>query len=277
MTPLDPGGPDIAHGLRSLVPVMTSSGELIDSLREQRVLLEATILRVANWKLIRTVAIEADVLVVDTAAAPTQDIELLKFSTSHPHCSIVVAHRQGRRGPEHLQNSHLPNRVIVVSWDSRDISELALEIAWARFMAWATRIRDEVLRTRHLPYVARLALRETIRPEVGSRPSLTQIAHEVGVNRSHLSRVCHRSNVPLSEITDAWSVVQSVALRWYSNLPWDTVAWRCGYASLSGLSDLLYRSTGGRIRQVATQEPEAWFLWFERDILAPLLKPPEAA
>lgn len=86
--------------------------------------------------------------------------------------------------------------------------------------------------------------------------SLRAVAAGVGVSQEYLSRIARTESLPLRELADRWLVVQGAVVRALEGEPWERIAWRAGFESASGLSDLCMRAGGLRLRALAAQPPE---------------------
>jgi len=128
-----------------------------------------------------------------------------------------------------------------------------------------------ILASQGVPYLARLALMRTLKMRCDERPTVQALAEHIGVSRSHLSRTLAGCGVDIRHFRDQWTTVLAVVMHSYDDLPWDKVARRLGYASLSGLSDLLYRSSGVRLRHPTAGDPTLWLQWFGRRVVQRVL------
>ena len=90
-----------------------------------------------------------------------------------------------------------------------------------------------------------------------SRVSVTDVAEAVGVSRGHLFELQREHGVKLTEVARTWSAALAVLARRLEGAGWEGIAWRCGYDSMSGLSNLFQRVFGERLRSVE-RRPDRW-------------------
>lgn len=106
-----------------------------------------------------------------------------------------------------------------------------------------------------LPLALRVALRILLRqriPEALNDPQPARtvggLAEAVGVTRPHLSTTATAHGIPLASLAARWTAILALERRMTSDLTWEAIAWRCGYAGVSGLSELFMVQFGRRLR-----------------------------
>jgi AraC-like DNA-binding protein len=78
--------------------------------------------------------------------------------------------------------------------------------------------------------------------------TVTELADAVSTSRSHMSVIATAENVDLAALGAHWTAILAVEKALTSDLTWEGIAWRCGFQSASGLSELLRRQFGCRLR-----------------------------
>lgn len=265
-------------GPRPLVPTLNLSDAARRALRAGVALGQWELLPMPTWRLVSHVAAEADVCVANLTRVSQGGplLDAYRLVAQHPSCTLVAltdAFRDGAAG------DWLPDAVVSVSVRVSG-EDLVRCVAKARFRGWAERMRRLALSSDSLPYVARVGVYHALTARDGLVPggltsrrpdSIERVAQRAGVSRTHLSRTLRGCGINMRQVLDAWTLVQGVAYRSYLTLPWERVGPRFGYASLSGLSDAFHRSAGVRLRQAEGGPPERWCVWFERDVVRPIL------
>ena len=269
--------------MEPILPLLSPSDTLERRLRRVLEVHQLSVCRVPTWSLLRELAAGADAIVMDGEALddPGDASDLFRLSALNPTAALVLV--VPVRALPRL-SSTLPTHCDVLALPI-DLPNMGSRVARSRFLGWARRMHRRIQLAEHIPFLARLALREALRvhaPAVGQSEcpsrvtSMNQVAHNIGVSRGHLSGVLSRADVRLRQVMDAWVVVQAHMLRRYERLPWERIAWRLGYASLSGLSDAFRRSVGDRLREADQVGPEARLRWFEVEVLDQLVQLPPA-
>ena len=256
---------------RRVVPVLASSPGVAERLRHDARLCRTEVVVARTWPLFSELCQEADVCVVDPGGVPSGAgiARLHRLCAACPFLSVLVLIDLGGARLGALPEALPPRaRTLVVPAEFDDFGGRVIRM---RLEAWSRKVRQGIMDRTALPYVVRLALTHGLRirpdlfsPGVAVRPrrSIQGVAEGIGVSRGHLSRLLSRHGVSLPELLDGWLVVQAATVRWCDDLPWERVAWRCGYASMSGLSDAFQRVAGARLRALDGREPEAWMGWF---------------
>jgi AraC-like DNA-binding protein len=80
------------------------------------------------------------------------------------------------------------------------------------------------------------------------------VAHLTGWSPEHLSRVAKADGVRVRQIVDVFLCVRAAHEKRTTGKPWDDIARRFGYASVSGLHALFRRANGLGLREA--QEPQ---------------------
>lgn len=192
-----------------------------------------------------------------------------------PRMDIVLA---WAREQERTLQYPAPLDVEFLVWNGDGAAlQRALQRAWMR--GWRDRVRSTLSHNLRIPPIVRTAMVRSLYelPDpafVGSAAPVrtqTHAARLAGISRSHLSTLLARFGVDFQRLADGWLAVSAVTLKEAHRIKWEAVARLCGYATLSGLSDLFLRVAGCRLRDLPTTDPVPWARWFEADMLTTAL------
>jgi len=168
---------------------------------------------------------------------------------------VVLLHEQAKGGDF---TTILSDGGSIMRVPARSISVAAL-ISRAFIKSVGAAIEEETLVTCQCHPILRTATRYILRsvyctPDVeslrGAR-SLTSIAGAAGTSRDYLSRLSKARNYPIRRVPSRWLIVQAAIVKDLEGGSWERIAWRCGFESAAGLSDLCCTQTGFRLSRLS--------------------------
>ncbi len=105
--------------------------------------------------------------------------------------------------------------------------------------------------------------------EAGPARSIRALAQRLNSSEDHLSNAAREHGLPLRSFLDWCIALRALQLRLQAKTPWEAIAWRLGYRSVSGLSEHLNRTLGMRPRQLGHHQMQWAFSEFEKRFLSP--------
>jgi hypothetical protein len=161
----------------------------------------------------------------------------------------------------------------------RDADRLEREIISLRFGVWTERVESDVSRTWRVHHLVRAGVRWILRFDPTSAERLAHgpsdwalkvIADGVGCSPKVLSTAAHAADLDLKQVAETWVGLKVLVGHELDEKGWQELALAVGYEGLPGLSQLMARVFGMRLRALAGGGIERALVDFER-ILAPVL------
>lgn len=140
----------------------------------------------------------------------------------------------------------------------------------------ATVVLEEALSDRLTDPILSAAVRSMLRQPYPSRwradplprrPTVSGVAATLGVSREHLSRLSSAAGLRLASCGNGWWSFRASVMRSIERLSWDEAAWRCGYSSVQGLSELFNSTLGLRLRAANRVGAGTVFEWLREEMV----------
>lgn len=102
--------------------------------------------------------------------------------------------------------------------------------------------------------------------------SVRSLAVRLGCSEDHLGRTARHAGIDLPGILKWAAALRALQARVQSGASWEVIAWQLGFASVSGLSELMMSTLGVRPTTVATCHVGPWLSEFEHRFLHSLVE-----
>lgn len=237
------------------------------------------LVRVTSWDEAHNImsAWSACVVGMGGSARPGLLTDLKRFLLRRPHQRILlIAHsilRDDASFPDDLPSNV---EICFLPQDGDRLPKL-LGRVWvdSRVDAMRARVRNNL----KLPFAFRIFLLTALKNRLTSDDGtwwtmgrrVEALCQFAGITRSQVYRQAAAFDQSPRGLVDAWAAVQLLVVRGVEGLTWIEVEQRAGFASFSGVSDLIARGVGHRPSTLPTQDPEYWLRWFDDCVLSPLL------
>jgi len=175
---------------------------------------------------------------------------------THPHVAFVVV--QSEKGQRMRLVNLLPEGTDVV--EGSCVGEVVVgAVSAALIKSVGSTIEAHIVAPAACHPLIRAATRAILRsvyvaPDMSigtpSR-SLKAVANQIGTSRDYLARLTKRRSYPIGHVASRWLIAQVALVKDIEDQPWARIAWRCGYESASGLSDLCSTRLGIRLSQLS--------------------------
>jgi AraC-like DNA-binding protein len=235
-------------------------------------------LECGGWAAFRSLWKGADAAVI---VAPRLDAdvpldELRRFQAERPAYPCVLL-----TGPEPENLRQLVGIVTatVLFWRG-EVKHLPGALRAAAAAAFFERVAQRVQALREMNPGLRRALVYSLRQQPGPpggaendeaafARTLQVVAARIGYSERYLSRAARAAGVDLRLFLDWCVALRALHLRESTGATWESVGWRLGFTSGSGLSELLLRTFGARPAQLGAGDRERLQGAFERQFVAP--------
>jgi AraC-like DNA-binding protein len=229
--------------------------------------------------MIRTFPVECGVwLLSDEVLADRLVREAIDHTLQDPTTPPVIILSDD---PDHARLPHL-HSVWAIIPVSTELVHLPINIRGAQFHSWQDRVARQVRQARQIPVCVRQAMIAILNQQI-ARPgaegqvlrTVSELARRVGVSRGYLSRTATRHGIDIHAFADSYLALQALLLHNVSKASWEEIAWRMGFRTAGGVTQLLRRGLGIPIGQAAGEPIDECLVEWERRLAMLLIGTPE--